>query len=62
MPSTSTHLLVPNVPFQTGLVLGLLEKAERWSSLMGKLGNLMKTEECIPSEHLMFQQSHRDCV
>lgn len=28
MPSTSTHLLVPNVPFQTGLVLGLLEKAE----------------------------------
>lgn len=58
--SAGTQMFV----FKAGFVSGLLEKAEkRWSFLMGKLGDLRKTEEHIPSEHSMFQQSHRDwCV
>lgn len=48
--------------FKAGFVRGLLEQAEKRSFLMGKLGDLMKAQEGIPSEYLMFQQSHGDCV
>lgn len=42
--------------------MGLLEKAEIWSFLMGKLCVFIRTEELIPSEHSVWQQSHRGCV
>lgn len=55
----SAHIcLYPDVPFQGRL----LEKAERWSFLMGKLVDLIRMEEHIPRKHVMFQQSPRDCV
>lgn len=44
--------------FKAVFVRGLLEKAERWSFLMGKLCGLIKIEKLIPSDHFVWQQSH----